>query len=99
MSYQSGRPIRPTREAQPSTVASATNDTRKLVRRYLPGVNGVTIDSHRSAHPVTFDARIRTIVFFPETVDTADLVGAIENSPDVVSAIPASHSITITRIA
>jgi hypothetical protein len=92
--YTSGRTVK-SRDAKRTTVATATADIRKLVNRHLRDVQGVTVDSNGTAHPVTLASQIRTVVTFPEAADVLDFFRAATDRFDDVEW--GTCRITITR--
>lgn len=87
MAYTSGRTVKSSRPARPTTVASATADARKLVNRHLADVRGVTIDSAKTAHTVTLAPLVRTSITFPE-LDRE----ATRKLADAIASLPGYHS-------
>lgn len=101
IAYTSGRSVKSSKPAKPTTRATATADARKLVNRHLSGVEGVTIDSALTAHPVTLAPQVRTTITWPGEITAAhlDLAAAIDDLPGFLGAITGSHSITLRRAA
>ena len=99
MAYTSGRTVKSSRPARPTTVASATADARKLVKRHLrdADANGqVTIDSAKTADPLTLEPLVRTVITFPAGTDTEGLAGAISDL-GIRHAMSSPESLTFTR--
>ena len=83
--YTSGRTVKsPARK--PTTIASATADVRKLVRKHLPGVEGITVTSNGTADPKTLDHQIRTVITFPHDMEVGGLADALTALPNLVRA-------------
>lgn len=99
MAYTSGRSVKSSKPARPTTRATATADARKLVNRHLPSVEGVTVDSALTADPATLAAQVRTTITFPETIDASDVACAVETLPGYVSSTWTAVRITIVRAA
>lgn len=96
--YTSGRTVKSSK-TQPTTVASATRDARRLVTRYLPSVEGVTVSSTMTAHPTTLAPRVRTMITWPGDVtpDHLQLGMAITELTGYIGAFSDNCSITFTR--
>lgn len=97
MAYTSGRSVKSSRRQQPTTVASATADARKLVKRHLPGIEGVTVDSYRTADRESLALQIRTVITFPQSADSSDLACAVEGLPGHVTSTWTEVNLTIIR--
>jgi hypothetical protein len=97
--YTSGRTVKSSKRVKPTTRVTATADARKLVNRYLPGIEGVTIDSTLTAAPVTLAAQVRTMITFPAGLTDAHvaLAVAITELSGYVGAINDDCSITYLR--
>lgn len=101
MSYVSGRTVKSSANRGPTTVASATADARRLVRKYLPDVQGVTVKSNGAADPVTLAPRVRTVITWPDglTYDHVKLAIAITELPGYLNAKNDTCSVTYVRTA
>lgn len=99
MAYTSGRTVKSSKPAKPTTRAGATADARKLVNRYLPGVEGVTITSTLTAHPVTLAPQVRTMITWPGDVtpDHLQLGAAIVDLSGYLGAFNDNSSIVYLR--
>lgn len=97
--YTSGRTVKSSKRAKPSTVVSATRDARKLVSRYLPGVEGITITSTLTAHPTTLAPQVRTMITWPGDVTPAhvQLGAAIVDLSGYLGAFNDNSSIVYLR--
>lgn len=84
--YTSGRTVKSSKRRQPTTVASATREARKLVNRYLP-IGGVMIDSTMTAHTETLEPLVRTTISYPGT--SREMTCALA---DAVTQLPGYHS-------
>jgi hypothetical protein len=99
MAYTSGRTVKTSRNAAPSTPRAATSQARTLVTRYLPTVTGVTIDSRLDYDLDTSTPTVRTVITYPATTDASDLACAIEGLPGVIRSEWTEVRLTITRHA
>jgi hypothetical protein len=100
MAYTSGRTVKSSRPARPTTVASATADARKLVKRHLRDAhaNGqVTIDSAKTADVETLAPLVRTVITFPAGTDTVALEGAMAELSGACSCMATPESLTFVR--
>jgi len=97
--YTSGRTVKGI--AKTTTRATATRDARKLVNRYLPGIDGVTVDSTNTADPNTLAPQVRTVITWPGRMTPAhvQLGMAITELPGYVSARNDDCSVTFIRKA
>lgn len=94
MAYTSGRTVKsPVRKA--TTRTTATAKSRRLVTKYLPGAEGVTINSYGTADPVTLANQVRTVITYSISADASDLACAIERQPGVISSTWTEYAITI----
>lgn len=98
MAYTSGRTVK-SGVSTATTIAKATRDARRLIEKTLPGVAGVTVNSTRTADPVTLDLQIRTTITYPETADASDLACAVERLPGLIRSTWSTVAITIVRAA
>lgn len=96
--YTSGRTVKSSKRRQPTTVASATREARKLVNRYLP-IGGVLIDSQMIAHTVTLEPLVRTRISYPgmSLDETRALAEAIESLPGYDSKAWSAYHLSFTR--
>lgn len=96
--YTSGRNVK-SGKAKRTTRATATTEARKLINRYLPAVEGVTVDSTLTAAPVTLAPQVRTMITFPAGLTDAHLAlgMAITELSGYVGAINDDCSITYLR--
>lgn len=84
--YTSGRTVKSI-AAKPTTIATATADVRKLVRKHVPGVQGITVTSNGTADPRTLDHQIRTVITFPSDIDPGQaFCTALLDLPNLVKA-------------
>jgi hypothetical protein len=97
--YTSGRTVKTSRKARPTTVASATRDARRLIDTYLPGVATITVDSNLTADPHSLAPQVRTVITYPATVDASDIACAVESLTGYIASTWNTVSITILRTA
>jgi len=99
--YTSGRTVKSNRPAAPTTVASATADARKLVKRHFKGATGITVNSSLTAHTVTLEPLVRTTISFPASSReaTRPLADAVESLPGYVSMAWTDYHISFVRTA
>ncbi len=97
MSYTSGRTVRSTRPARPTTVASATTAARKAIKSTLGDITGVTVDSSRTADIVTLAPQVRTTITFESGTNYAALQLALMSLPGVAALTVGDTGITVTR--
>lgn len=98
--YTSGRTVKSSKPAKPSTVASATRDARKLIARIHPTAQSAfTVNSTLTADLTTMESRVRTTITFPESSDASDLACAVEGLTGYVGSTWSTVNITITRRA
>lgn len=83
--YTSGRTVKSI-AAKPTTIATATADVRKLVRKHVPGVQGITVTSNGTVDPATLAYQVRTVVTFPPDIEVGGLAEAILDLPGLVRA-------------
>lgn len=88
--YTSGRTVKSSK-ARPTTIATATADARKLVRKHLPAYANATITSKLVAG-LDGVVRMGTTITYALDTDHAALV-------DAVLALPGYHSISANRVA
>lgn len=94
--YTSGRTVK-SKTRKPTTIASATADVRKLVRKHLPDAQGITVDSTMTADPQTLASQVRTVISYAPEVDASDVAIAVQSLHGYVTSTWTSYAITIIR--
>lgn len=107
MAYTSGRTVKSSRKARPTTIASATADAHRLIHRHLDMASIrdlATVTSTRTADPRTLNVQVRTVITYPSTAgrptseQAADaLAAAAGDLPGAVRVARTAESLTITR--
>lgn len=98
MAYTSGRQVKSSKPAKPTTVGSATREVRKLIARiYGESATTFTVDSRLRPDPVTLASRVQTTVTYPESIDASDLACAVDALPGHLFSTWTSVAITVMR--
>jgi hypothetical protein len=97
--YTSGRTVKSAKR-QPTTIAKATMQAHRLMRRHLDMAaigDLATVQSTRTADPRTLAEQIRTRITFPANTDSVALTDALGDLDNVVSVTAYPYGITVLR--